>query len=72
MGYDIKACIVTVPPEIRLQLKTFLTKKKLNKDIMLRIRTIKNDWYQECVDSYTKEALQEVQWFNRRYSLYWR
>ena len=27
-GYDIKSCVVTVPPEMRCQLKKILTKNK--------------------------------------------
>ena len=50
-GSDIKAYIVTVPPEMRCQLSYFLTKKQTGKDLLQRRMIIHNDHYLEDVES---------------------
>ena len=54
MGADIKACILTVPTDIRFQLSFFLTNKRMNNDFLQRRMIIHNDCYLEDVDSSTK------------------
>ena len=42
LGDDIKACTVTVSPEMRSQLKNLLKNKRMNREIMLMRRIIQN------------------------------
>ena len=52
---DKKSCAVTVPPEMRYQLKTLLTKKRMNKELILRRSIIHNDCYKEYAKSSSKK-----------------
>ena len=46
MGADINDYIVTVPTSIRFQINNYLTKKRINKELMLMRRIIHTYRYQ--------------------------
>ena len=55
LGDDIKACIVIILTAMSSQLNNFLTKKRMNKEIIQRMRIIQNDRYQEGMESYERK-----------------
>ena len=54
LGNYTKSFMVAFPPEIIPQLRYSLTKKQINKDIIIRINITHNNNYKEDVESYTK------------------
>ena len=50
LGDDIKSCISTIPPTMRCQLNNLLTKKRMEKEIIIGRIIIQNDCVCMCVN----------------------